>query len=78
MPLVYPRLVGDSTSVIALNGEFISVVALNGGFIGGDGPPCTNGVEVTSDEWGPLKVVGALECGNTPNERGSDGGGHFV
>jgi len=40
MPGVNPRLVSD----------FAGVVRLDGGFIGDDGPPCTDGVEVTSDE----------------------------
>ena len=63
MPGVDPRLVSD----------FASLVAFNGGFIGGDGPPSTNGAEVTGDKWGPLKVVGAFESGDTANI----GGGHF-
>jgi len=69
MPRVNLRLVGD----------FTSVIAFSGGFISGDGPPCTNGAEVTSDERGPLEIVGALESGDTANERGGGGGGggHF-
>ena len=65
MPRVDPRLVGDFAGVVRLDGRFVS----------GDGPPCTNGAEVTGDEWGPLEIVGAFESGDVA-DKGRGSGGH--
>jgi len=64
VPGIDPRLVGYLAG---------NVIVLVDRLISGDGPPCTNGAEVASDKWGPLKIVGAFEGGDMADE----GGGHF-
>jgi len=65
MPEVDPRLVGDLAGFVRLDGRLV----------GGNCPPCTDGAEVASDEWGPLEIVGAFKSGDTADE-GRGGGGH--
>jgi len=67
MPGVDPRLVGYLAS---------GIVNFGGRLLSRYGPPCTNGAEVASDEWGSLEVVGAFESGDMANKSGG-GAEHF-